>query len=38
MYQILVMGGDGKQNVRDYIHANDKGLECTGFVRRQIGE
>ena len=38
MYQILVMGGDGKQNVRDYIHANDKALECTGFVRRQIGE
>lgn len=38
MYQILVMGGDGKQNVRDYIHANDKALECTAFIRRQIGE
>lgn len=38
MYQILVMGGDGKQNVREYIHANDKALECTAFIRRQIGE
>ena len=38
MYQVLVMGGDGKQNVRDYIHANDKELECTAFIRRQIGE
>ena len=38
MYQILVMGGDGKQNVRDYIHTNDKALECTAFIRRQIGE
>lgn len=38
MYQVLVMGGDGKQNVRDYIHANDKALECTSFIRRQIGE
>ncbi len=38
MYQILVMGGDGKENVRDYIHANDKTLECTAFIRRQIGE
>ncbi len=38
MYQILVMGGDGKESVRDYIHANDKALECTAFVRRQIGE
>lgn len=38
MYQILVMGGDGKQNVREYIHAADKELECTGFIRRQIGD
>lgn len=38
MYQILVMGGDGKESVRDYIHANDKDLECTSFIRRQIGE
>ncbi len=38
MYQELVMGGDGKQSVRDYIHANDKALECTAFTRRQIGE
>ena len=38
MYQVLVMGGDGKQNVRDYIHSNDKELECTAFIRRQIGE
>lgn len=38
MYQELVMGGDGKQSVRDFIHANDKELECTAFIRRQIGE
>ena len=38
MYQALVMGSDGKQSVRDYIHANDKTLECTAFTRRQIGE
>ncbi len=37
MYQILVMGGDGKQNVRDYIKSSDKDLACTGFIRRQIG-
>ena len=38
MYQALVMGSDGKESVRDYIHRADKDLECTGFVRRQIGD
>ena len=37
MYQVLVMGGDGKQNVRDYIASVDKDLKCTGFIRRQVG-
>jgi translation elongation factor Ts len=37
MYQVLVMGGDGKQNVRDYIASVDKELACLGFIRRQVG-
>lgn len=37
-YQALVMGGDGKQSVGDYIKGVDKDLKCTGFIRRQIGE
>lgn len=38
VYQILVMGGDGKQSVGDYIKSVDKELKCTGFIRKQIGE
>lgn len=38
VYQILVMGGDGKQSVGDYIKSVDKDLKCTGFIRKQIGE
>lgn len=37
-YQALVMGGDGKQSVGEYIKSIDKDLKCTGFIRRQIGE
>lgn len=38
MAQAIVMGSDGKESVRDYIHRADKDLECTGFIRRQIGD
>ena len=37
-YQVLVMGGDGKESVGDYIKRMDKDLACVGFIRRQIGE
>jgi elongation factor Ts len=37
-YQVLVMGGDGKESVGDYIKRMDKDLACVSFVRRQIGE
>ena len=37
-YQALVMGSDGKESVGDYIKRMEKGLACTGFIRRQIGE
>ncbi|MBP5495604.1 MAG: elongation factor Ts [Bacteroidales bacterium] len=37
-YQVLVMGGDGKESVGDYIKRMDKDLACVSFIRRQIGE
>ena len=36
-YQVLAMGGDGKENVGDYIKRMDKDLGCVSFIRRQIG-
>jgi len=36
-YQVLAMGGDGKESVGDYIKRMDKDLGCVSFIRRQIG-
>ena len=36
-YQVLAMGGDGKESVGDYIKRMDKDLSCVKFIRRQIG-
>lgn len=36
-YQVLAMGGDGKESVGDYIKRMDKDLGCVKFIRRQIG-